>query len=84
MPRTTCPAVNKRLRSLGYPDLRLRGGRGYQYFTYSDGARFEDRSEMVYRVSDLTVDEWVERALDFARDLGVTPAGATLATRSES
>ena len=60
--------VNAALRRL-HPNLKLNGGKGYQYFTISAPGLFETHSVYVCYVRDLTLDQWLEEARSFLRDL---------------
>ena len=60
--------VNAQLRKL-HPNLMLRGGGDYQYFTLRDGHVFETHSVMVYRVKYLTLEEWLTEARWWLNDL---------------
>jgi hypothetical protein len=60
--------VNAALRKL-HPNLKLLGGRGYQYFTFDAPGVFETRSVYVYRISDLTLAQWLEEARSFLLSL---------------
>jgi len=61
--------INKAIRAAGLPHVTLRGGRGYQFFVFNDGVLYDTRSEMVCYVRDLSVDEWVALAQQFAREV---------------
>lgn len=60
--RTTLAAVNKALASAGI-DAELVKGRGYFYFVGSDMDYAEEQGVYgVFRLSDLSVTQWVEEA----------------------
>lgn len=61
--------INAAIRKAGIEHITLRGGRGYQYFIYSDGAGdWDTRSEYVCYVRDHSVAEWIELAREFANE----------------
>ena len=62
--------INKAIRAAGLPHVTLRGGRGYQYLVFNDGVLYDTRSEMVCYVRDLSVEQWVDLAKEFAKDVG--------------
>ena len=60
--RTTLAAVNKALAAAGI-DAELVKGRGYFYFAGSDMDYAEEQGVYgVFRLSDLSVSQWVEEA----------------------
>lgn len=60
--RTTLAAVNKALAAAGI-DAELVKGRGYFYFVGSDMDYAEEQGVYgVFRLSDLSVSQWVEEA----------------------
>lgn len=60
--RTTLAAVNKALTAAGI-DAELVKGRGYFYFVGSDMDYAEEQGVYgVFRLSDLSVTQWVEEA----------------------
>lgn len=60
--RTTLAAVNKALAAAGI-DAELVKGRGYFYFVGSDMDCAEEQGVYgVFRLSDLSVTQWVEEA----------------------
>ncbi|AFB83329.1 hypothetical protein PSV3_00171 [Septimatrevirus PSV32] len=60
--RTTLAAVNKALAAAGI-DAELVKGRGYFYFVGSDMDYAEEQGVYgVFRLSDLSVTQWVEEA----------------------
>ena len=65
-------AINCAIRKAGIANIELRGGRGYQYFVYSEGDRYDTRSEYVCYVRDLTIAQWVERAREARREMDGT------------
>lgn len=60
--RTTIAAINKALRDAGI-DAEIVRGEGYFYFVGSDTDCAEEQGVYgVFRLSDLTVAQWVEEA----------------------
>lgn len=60
--RTTITAINKALAAAGI-DAELVKGRGYFYFVGSDMDYAEEQGVYgVFRLSDLSVTQWVEEA----------------------
>lgn len=60
--RTTLAAVNKALAAAGI-DAELVKGRGYFYFVGSDMDYADEQGVYgVFRLSDLSVTQWVEEA----------------------
>lgn len=60
--RTTLAAVNKALAAAGI-DAELVKGRGYFYFVGSDMDYAEEQGVYgVFRLSDLSVSQWVEES----------------------
>lgn len=57
--RGTAAGVNARLRKMGVAE-RLVKGEGYCYFTEGEAMDWPSASVMVYRISDMTVGEWIE------------------------
>lgn len=54
-------SVNVALRAAGIPLEFVTTRRGYQYFIFDNGSRYETFSEMVAYVHHLSVAQWVER-----------------------
>jgi hypothetical protein len=50
--------INAELKRLGHAE-RLRRGNGYYYFSEGETARWYDRSVMVYRAYELSVEQWM-------------------------
>jgi len=77
MPRVTSKAIGKAIeKKLGIPDVILWNGGGYHYFTSDNKivngflmGELQSTSHYVYRMSDLTIEEWVE---SFESDLSDT------------
>lgn len=69
--RVTLNLVNAELRKRGY-DVELHRGRGYFYFS---GGYLYDPSVMVFRLSVLSVDQWVR---EYERRLAETNAKTLL------
>ena len=63
--RLTINAVTKAIRALGNEDELVRGN-GYFYFAGPTAAGFYSQSVYVYRLTDLTLDQWVEAYKDLA------------------
>lgn len=55
---TTVAKVNAALRKLGKEEKLFRG-RGYYYFGEGNASAWPSTSVYVYRVTELTVDEWI-------------------------
>lgn len=51
--------INKALRSKGYSD-EIFAGKGYWYFAGDTVAKFRQSSVCVYRLNDLTLEQWIE------------------------
>lgn len=60
----TTGTVNALLKREGLGRIQLRGGRGYQYFTFDE--YHDTLSIYVYRVSDMTNGEWLTEAMKWA------------------
>jgi hypothetical protein len=61
----TIKDVNKKIASL---NMTLIKGKGYFYFTHPTKS-FYDSSVMVYKVTDLSLDGWVQEAKDKLKDV---------------
>jgi hypothetical protein len=57
--RVTLKAVNDELARLGHR-ARLEKASGYYYFWTGEAADWLDRSVQVAKISDLTLDGWIE------------------------
>ena len=64
--RITLKAVNEELARRGHRVL-LEKGDGYFYFRTGEAADWLDRTVQVYKVNDLSVDEWVARFEELQR-----------------
>jgi len=52
--------------------LELVKGKGYLYFVFDDGKRYDTLSVMVARLNDLSLAQWVDEGKQFAaRMMGV-------------
>lgn len=51
--------INKALRAKGYCDELCCGG-GYWYFSGQDASQFPQSSVYVYRLNDLSFEQWIE------------------------
>ena len=60
----TTRAVTAALRREGYP-LELVKGEGYFYFVYDTPELYETESVYVYRLNELTREQWLEQGRDF-------------------
>lgn len=62
------------LRAVGCPNLNLyRGvGNGYWYFVFDAPDVYESESVYVPRLNDMTVTQWVEIGVRFAKQCGGT------------
>jgi hypothetical protein len=56
---TTLTRVNKAVAEAGY-DERLERGRGYFYWSGGRACLFYDTIVSVYRLNQLSVDEWID------------------------
>lgn len=67
--RVTLNKVTEAIRRLGNEDELVKGN-GYFYFAGPTAAGFYSQSVYVYRLNDLTLDQWVEeyksKAADYA------------------
>ena len=54
--------TKKILKSIGNEHLDLQRGRGYFYFVFDDGVRFETRSVMTNSLSALPLSMWLFEA----------------------
>lgn len=63
MAATTRP-ITAALRAEGYP-LELVKGEGYFYFVYDAPDKYETESVYVYRLNELTREQWIEQGRDF-------------------
>lgn len=68
MKKATQANVTKALKAKGFP-IELVQGDGYCYFVYDDGDKFETKSEMVIKVSDMDYDQWIISGEQFVRDM---------------
>lgn len=61
-------AVNSKLRN---PYINLYKGEGYWYFVYDDanGDIYEHHTVCVYRLNELTLDQWIEEGNDFVKEI---------------
>lgn len=57
--KATIAMVNEALRKRGRSETLVKG-RGYAYFTGGETARWRATSVYVYRISDLSISEWLE------------------------
>jgi hypothetical protein len=57
--RTTLAAVNQALAKRGYT-ARLAKATGYFFFLFGEAADWLDRTVQVARISDKSVDEWID------------------------
>lgn len=76
MRRVTLRKVNDALAAAGHPERLVRGN-GYFYFI--DGAAFEWYSSSVYvsHLNAFTVEQWIARRNELAKDPGGTGHGIT-------
>lgn len=63
-----CRTVTKAFQAANLP-LKLRAGRGYFIMEYDSGSRYETKSVMVYRLHQLTMEQWIEEGKLFAKEL---------------
>lgn len=57
--------------------VTLTRGKGYLYYTYDDGDRFETRSVYTQRLADLPEEEWVDDGISFAKEMRPGPETCT-------
>lgn len=62
----TVAAVNRALRSAGYGE-KLRRGRGYYFFSGGQAETWKTSGVYVYRVDQLTVEQWLDARSRLAR-----------------
>lgn len=70
MPAITVAKINKALAAEGLP-VSISRGDGYQYFTTNEPHPYATHSVMVYRLSDMTLADWVIEGRDFAIKQGL-------------
>lgn len=58
MPKLSSTLVNHALAAAGHAERLVRGN-GYWYFTEGNASRWPSSSVYVYRITDLTLDEWL-------------------------
>lgn len=58
--RLTIKRINKELENRGHKGIELVKGEGYFWFTGGETASFRSSSVYVFRLSHLTLDEWVQ------------------------
>lgn len=61
-------AINSTLRN---PYINLYKGKGYWYFVYDDPNAdiYEQHTVCVYRLNDLTLDQWIKEGKDFVKEI---------------
>lgn len=52
------------VNAVNHPHLNLYKGKGYWYFVYDDGCVYQDRSVYVYRLNELTLEQWQDEAAE--------------------
>jgi len=52
--------INKALKIAGYEGYKLVRGKGYFYFIGNDSMFWETSSVYVYRLDELTIQQWVD------------------------
>ena len=65
-------AINRQLAPHG---VTLARGKGYFYYVYDDGTRFDTRSVYTQRLSDLPDDVWVSDGIRFAGEMKTCTEG---------
>lgn len=60
--------VNSALRAYS-PYVKLHKGDGYFYFSFDDNVTYETESVMVYRLNDLSLDQWISAGRDFINEV---------------
>ena len=50
------------VNAINNPHINLYKGEGYWYFVYDDGCVYRDRSVYVYRLNELTLEQWCDHA----------------------
>jgi hypothetical protein len=63
-PARSCEDVNRELRARDRAEILVKG-RGYFYFAEGFSHHWRTSSVPVYRLSDLTIRQWLERHEDF-------------------
>lgn len=61
--RATINKVNEALRKAGFQDLRIEKGNGYFYFYGRDTDKWFETGVYVFRLNQMTIEEWVKEAL---------------------
>lgn len=61
MPTITRTQVNKAIQKAGMQEIELVKGKGYFYFI-GDNVDLSKPSVYVYKVNDLTMDQWIQEA----------------------
>jgi hypothetical protein len=64
--RTTIAAVNQALKAAGHSETLVKG-RGYFYFADGEASNWRATSVYVYRITDLTVEQWVAERNELAQ-----------------
>lgn len=59
MAKVTAATVNAALKKAGYAE-RLVQGNGYMYFAEGEAHTWQQTSVMVFRASDLSLEQWLE------------------------
>lgn len=66
----TYQKVNRQLKRV---HVTLRKGRGYQYFTFDDGDKYDSESLYWYSIADSDIDYLVREGEALARRNGINP-----------
>jgi len=62
---------NQIIKKIGNPHLKLYAGEGYFYFVYdnTDPNQWDDHSVYVYRLHDLSLNQWVDEGNRFLKEV---------------
>lgn len=71
---TTSRQINAALKREKLPLIFNSTREGYHYFTTDESLPFDSFSVYTCYVSDLTVEQWMEYAIEYARTFGIEVA----------
>ena len=62
---------NQIIKKIGNPHLNLYAGEGYFYFVYdnTDPNQWDDHSVYVYRLHDMSLNQWVDEGNRFLKEV---------------
>lgn len=72
--RLTLSAINKVLAAR---HVELVKGRGYFYYTFDDGDRFDTQDVYVYKLTDQPFETWVRGGEAFADEMETRPTASS-------